>query len=80
MLNHFLLRVTAHFVEIMSEVKANVRDFQRYIQIPQQALDRAALWLTQQRGARDSIATEFGNINNKWLEVRDDCFRLWKSR
>ena len=61
--------MTAHFVEIMSEIKSTVRDFQRYIQIPQEALDRAALWLTRQRGARRGIATEAGNINNKWLEV-----------
>ncbi|XP_067945401.1 CD109 antigen-like [Watersipora subatra] len=62
--------VTAHFVEIMSEVKFQAQDFQRNIQIPQNALDRASLWLTKQHGLQRGIAIEFGTINNKWLESK----------
>ena len=55
---------------MLSDVKSKSRDLQSQIQIPQAALDKAALWLTKQQGVTPGAISESGNINNKIFEVR----------
>ena len=62
-------RLTALVLEILSEIKSQSRDLQRQMQIPQDALDKAAIWLTNQKGVVSGAAAEAGNINNKIFEV-----------
>ena len=57
-------------IDVLSDVKSKSRDLQSQIQIPQAALDKAALWLTKQQGVTPGAISESGNTNNKIFDVR----------